>query len=54
MAGKERATAAKAPQQKSWASRHKVALWVLIGVGAFLGINFGMCAAGHQWELCFG
>ncbi len=37
MARQDQAAPAKAPQQKSWASRHKVALGVLIGVGAVTG-----------------
>jgi hypothetical protein len=37
MALEARATAAKAPQQKSWASRHKVITGVIIGVTAFFG-----------------
>lgn len=35
MAREAQATAAKAQQRKSWASRHKVVVWVLIGLAGF-------------------
>ena len=39
MAREARATAAKAPQQKSWASRHKKMITrISVGVGVFFGI----------------
>jgi hypothetical protein len=37
MARQAQAAPTKAPQQKSWASRHKVLTGVLIGAGAFFG-----------------
>jgi hypothetical protein len=40
VAHEARATGAKAPQQKSWASRHKwdIIGWSAVGVGAFFGV----------------
>ena len=43
VAREARAMAAKAPQQKSWASRHKTMITgIIVGVGAFFGI-FYLC-----------
>jgi hypothetical protein len=54
MARQAQAAPTKAPQQKSWASRHKVALGVLIGVGAFLGIYLSSCRSYSDEIVCAG
>jgi hypothetical protein len=49
MARQAQAAPAKAPQQKSWASRHKVATGVLVGLAAFFGAYIIWCS---QFDGC--
>jgi len=42
MARQAQAAPTSAPQQKSWASRHKLALGLLIGLGVVIGVMVGV------------
>jgi hypothetical protein len=50
MARQAQPAAPKAPQQKSWVARHKVATGIVIGVGAWFGIWLLGCLQNTSWS----